>query len=64
MKEMVQSRRTSGKRELKDDLLTSFLGASEGDFDVYEKLSDSEVLGMDQQTHPIWPGGNSDDRKI
>lgn len=43
MREMTQSRRSSEKREVKDDLLTSLIEASESDFDGYEKLSDQEV---------------------
>ncbi|CAL1699490.1 unnamed protein product [Somion occarium] len=45
MMDMINSRRSSEKKEDRDDLLTSLLDASEGDFDGFAKLTDRELLG-------------------
>lgn len=42
---MIASRRISGNKEARDDLLSGLLDACEGDFDGFSKLSDRELLG-------------------
>lgn len=46
MQEMVASRRASGNKEARDDLLSGLLDACDGDFDGTSKISDRELLGM------------------
>lgn len=54
MMEIINSRRSPETKEVKHDLLSGLLDASEGDFDEYSKLTDRELLGKFMQTSFIF----------